>query len=253
MKDTIPRPDGTEANLATGYLPLDENYQREAVPFIATNGFSPSASMASSVNDLAKYAKFHLSKGQTPILSGYSLRDMHRLHWVRPDWSEGYGLGVGFIRIDDWTASGHGGGYKGFLTQFRVCREHDFGVIVLTNALLSYPLDYIRQAFRWVLPELSQITAKVQVAEPHWQAYIGTYFNESGSIELIIRKGQLQVLNLNFVNDPPVILEATDDPTVFINRVPGNPGETSRFELDAEGNVTRLFNRNEYMYRKNDA
>lgn len=250
MTDTIPTPDGSEPNLATGYKPYDENYQREPIPFIATNGFSPSASLASSVNDLAKYAKFHLSKGQTPILSGYSLRDMHRLHWTRPDWSEGYGLGIGTVRINDWNVSGHGGGYKGFLTQFRVCRDHDFGVILLTNALQSEPLAYVRQAFRWVLPEVIKITAKPQVAEPHWQNYVGTYLNDWGDFEIVIRNGQLQVVSLAFPNDTPVILEPTEDPTIFINHVPGNPGETSRFELDDDGSVIRIWNRNEYSYKK---
>lgn len=250
MSDTIVLPDGSEENLVIGYQRFDENYQREAAPFVDSGGFSPSTSMASSVNDLVKYAKFHLSKGQTPILSGYSLRDMHRPHWIYESWGGGYGLGIGTMRINDWTISGHSGGYKGFLTMFNVCREHDFGVIVLTNALASDPFAYVERAYKLVLPEVIKITAKKQEAEPHWQKYVGTYLNDWGDVEIVIRNGQLQALYLDFMDAPPAILEATDDPTVFINRVPGNPGETSRFELDEDGNVIRVFNRNEYSYKK---
>jgi CubicO group peptidase (beta-lactamase class C family) len=250
MSDTIPLPDGSESNLVIGYLPFDENHQRKAAPFVDSRAFSPSTSMASSVKDLVKYAKFHLSKGQTPILSAYSLRDMHRPHWIYENWQGGYGLGISSMRINDWTISGHNGAYKGFLTMFSVCREHDFAVITLTNALASDPFSYTERAYKLVLPEVIKITAKTQEPEPQWQKYVGSYANDWSDFEVVIRNGQLQTLVLDYIDMPPTVLEATDDPTVFINRVPGNPGGTSRFELDEDGNVLRLFTRNEYSYKK---
>ena len=49
--------------------------------------------MASSVNDLAKYMRFHLSTEDTPILSAYSLREMHRVRSMENDWTSGNGIG----------------------------------------------------------------------------------------------------------------------------------------------------------------
>ena len=70
MTETHPIPKGDDPLLAKGYSRLNDNYEREPLPFYLMNGFEASANFASSVNDLVKYARFHLSKGQTPVLSG---------------------------------------------------------------------------------------------------------------------------------------------------------------------------------------
>ncbi|MEM9951682.1 MAG: serine hydrolase domain-containing protein [Chloroflexota bacterium] len=248
MTDTVVKPQGHEDRLAIGYLTYDDNYEREAVSFIETKAFSPSASMASTVNDLVKYAKFHLSKGLTPLISGYYLREMHRVHWVNEDWSGGYGLGTRTWRMGDYVVSGHTGGYKGFLTMFSVCREHDFGVIVLTNSLDSTPYQVAEKAYTLVLPEITKITAKTRTPDPIWQDYVGSYKYDWGDGEVVIRNGQLQVLDLKYLNAPPIILEPTDADT-FIIRVPGNPGETAKFIRDDSGKVVRMQLRNEYSIK----
>jgi len=249
MSNTIVAPKGNEGEFAIGYQRYDENYNHKAIPFIETKGFSPSASVASSVNDLVKYAKFHLSKGQTPILSGYSLREMHRVHWVMDGWAGGYGLGTRTWRINDWNVSGHTGGYKGFITMFSVCRDHDFGVIALTNRLGADPFEYVDRAYRLVLPEIIKITEKSRVADPAWQDYVGTYLNDWGNSEVVVRNGQLQIVSLDYIFDSPVRLEPTDEADVFSIHVPGNPGETVRFIRDDSGKVVRLNSRNEYAIK----
>ncbi len=250
MQNTIVAPKGDEGNIATGYLSADEMYQSKAVPFIETKGFSPSASMASTVNDLVKYAKFHLSKGQTPILSGYSLREMHRVHWIMDGWTGGYGLGTRTWRIGDWNVSGHTGGYKGYLTMFSVCREHDTAVIALTNSVDNHHRQFVEQAYKLILPEIIKITAKSQVAEPIWQDYVGTYLNDWGNMEVVVRNGQLQLLSLDAINDTPMILLPTEEADTFLIKVVGNPGETVRFVRDEAGTVVRYNSRNEYAIKQ---
>ena len=134
MTDTLPVPKSEDAQLARGYARLGKTYERTTMPFFLMNSFEASANFASSLNDLVKYAKLHLSKGKTPVLSGHTLRDMHRIHWLYDKWDGGYGLGTMLYKIKDWTISGHGGSYPGYLTAFTLCREHNLGVIVLTNA-----------------------------------------------------------------------------------------------------------------------
>jgi CubicO group peptidase (beta-lactamase class C family) len=250
MTDTLVTPDGNEHNLATGYLRGDEDYVRKPTPYAATNGFSPSASMASSVNDLAKYARFHLSKEDTGILSGHTLRDMHRIHWLDPTWESGYGLGVFVNKLDGWTMTGHSGGYNGYLTQFRLCREHDFAVIVLANALGSDPYQYVERAFKLVLPTVIEATKEKPKADPDWRKYVGTYTSDWRDREIIIRNGQLQAISLEFLDEKPTVLEPTDTPHVFKIKAPGEGGETARFEFAGDGSISRLWWNNEYSLPK---
>jgi len=250
MRATIVTPKGEEPNLAIGYLSFDADFVRPAAPFVATNGFSPSASMASSVNDLAKYARFHLGLDNTGVLSPHTLRDMHRVHWLESNWQSGYGLGIGIYRIGEWTTSGHSGGYKGYLTQFRLFREQKVGIIILTNAMRSNSPQYVEQAAKLVLPPIIAATQKKPVADPAWQQYVGAYSSDWGENEVVIRDGQLQVLSLDFINDPPTILEPTSTPHVFTIKSSGEGGETARFEFDATGKIVRLWTNNEYSVPK---
>lgn len=251
MTDTIVTPDGSEPKLATGYLSLDDQYQRKTAPFAATNGFSASASMASSVNDLVKYARFHLGLQHSEVLSSHTLREMHTIHWLDKDWKGGYGLGIFIGRIGDWIISGHSGGYKGYLTQFNLCREHNFGVIALTNSFGSDPYQFVERAYKLVLPEVLKITTpKAPEAKAEWDTFLGTYVADWGESEVVVRDGQLQLISVQFIDEPPTILEPTDQPNIFTLKDPGNPQETARFELDNDGNVTRLWLRNEYILPK---
>jgi hypothetical protein len=221
------------------------------MPFFLMNGFEASANFASTVNDLVKYARFHLSQGQTPVLSGHTLRDMHRVHWLYDKWDGGYGLGISTQRIKDWVVTGHGGGYPGYLTGFLVCRAHHAGLIVLTNAIDSNPFQYFERGFQLVLPALIKATEKAKPeADPAWAQYVGDYVDDWGLRKVVIREGQLQVISLDFIDMPPAILEPTDQAHVFILQEPGQSNETARFETDADGKVVKLWLRNEYSVRE---
>ena len=240
---------GDEANLATGYLRPDENYVRKPGPFVDAKGMASATGFASTVNDLAKYARFHLSTEDNGVLSPHTLRDMHRVHWLNEDWKTGYGLGTMVQRIDDWTISGHGGGYKGYLTMFTVCRQHNFGAIVLTNTM-NPPLQYVEMVYKLVLPAVIEATEERPEPDPEWKPYVGTYADDAWTeVEVVIRKGQLQIVSMRFIDDPPVVLLPTDEPHVFKIKVPGGGGETARFEFDTSGEITRLWVNNEYSRR----
>ena len=251
MSATFPLPRPDDPLLATGYSQLDEGRQRSPMPFFLMNGFEASANFASSINDLVKYAAFHLDDSDDALLSRHSRRDMHRIHWLEPSWRDGYGLGSMIYKLDDWTISGHAGGYPGYLTGFTLCRAHNFGLILLTNALGSNPPEYINQGYKLVLPALIKATeAPIPAIDPAWRQYEGDYFHEWGHEKVIIRAGQLQIVPLDFLDDPPVILEPADAEHEFIIQAPGQSNEKARFELDAAGRVSKLWLRNEYAHRK---
>ncbi|MCY3781290.1 MAG: serine hydrolase [Chloroflexi bacterium] len=247
MSETRPLPSADDPQLATGYTREKDGYRRDALPFWLMNGFEASANFASSVNDLVKYAGFHLGLADGAVLSPHTLLDMHRVHWLDEGWKSGYGLGMGLHRIKDWEISGHGGGYPGYLTAFSVCREHKTGVIVLTNALGSDPHEYVQQAYKLVLPEIIKATAEEKPeAQEDWARYVGVYESDWAMQKVVIRDGQLQIVSLDWIDEKPTILEPTDEAGVFTLKQAGQSNETLRFELDEDGEVRRMWERSEY-------
>jgi CubicO group peptidase (beta-lactamase class C family) len=251
MVETHPVPRRDDPMLATGYSQLTDEHKRDPMPFFLMNGFEASANFASSINDLVKYAAFHLSDDDNAVLSAHSRRDMHRIHWLEPSWNTGYGLGSMLYKLGEWSISGHGGGYPGYLTGFTLCREHKVAVIVLTNALGSAPSEYINQGYKLVLPEVVKATeAAAPKADPAWQIYLGEYFHEWGYEKVIVRNGQLQIVSLDAMEYPPIILEPTETEHKFTMQEQGGSNETVRFELNESGEVRRMWLRNEYAYRR---
>jgi CubicO group peptidase (beta-lactamase class C family) len=63
-----------------------------------TDAFDSAGTLVSSVSDLAKWASFQLRDSDAnigPVLTGASLRDMHRPHFLLADWSQGWGSAGG--------------------------------------------------------------------------------------------------------------------------------------------------------------
>lgn len=249
MHDTLPSAHGGEPNLATGYLREDDAYQRSGMHVVDAKAYDAATGMASTVRDLAKYARFHLGTEENGVLSPHTLRDMHRVHWLYEKWDGGYGLGMGLMRLGDFETSGHGGGYKGFLTGFTLARKEKAAVIILTNAIDSEPFQFTERAFKLVVPELVKIDAKKTEAQPEWRQYVGRYVSDWVNVQVLVHDNQLQVVSIPFPDAPRTTLIPTDDPHTFTIKVPGNPGEMARFEFDDAGSVTRLWLRNEYADR----
>lgn len=250
MTETYPRPTKDDPKLAKGYTRFSKTYERNPMDFFLMNSFEASANFASTVNDLVKYARFHLSQGTTPILSGHTLRDMHRIHWLYDGWDGGYGLGIAVQKVKDWVITGHSGGYPGYLTGFTVDRDHNAGVILLTNALASEPYAYVEQAYKLVMPEIIEATEKATPeADPAWAKYVGDYASDWDVSRVVIRDGQLQMVSLDWIDMPPTVLQPTEQEHVFMLEQKGQSNETARFEFNGDGKITRVFIRNEYSNR----
>ncbi len=251
MSETFPVPKSDDPQLAKGYSRLSDTYERFAMGFFLMNSFEASANLASSVNDLVKYTGLHLIKGKSSILSDHTLRDMHRIHWVNDKWDGGYGLGIGLYKINDWIISGHTGGYPGYLTAFTLCQKHNTAIIVLTNALGSNPEQYIDQAYKLVLPEIIKATETAKPeANPAWEKFVGDYVSDWGETKVIVRHGQLQAISLAYIDMPASVLLPTDQENVFTLQEQQQSNETARFETNANGNVVKLWVRNEYSLKK---
>ena len=97
-------------------------------------------------------------QGGNQILKGSTLREMHRVQWLRPDWRSGWGLGFSIRRVGDQVRVGHGGSLPGHRTQIEIAPADKLGVIVLTNANDGDPLRYVNQAFTILTPAIQQAT-----------------------------------------------------------------------------------------------
>lgn len=80
-------------------------------PRVAAAGFT------STVLDLGRFASWQfrlLATGHTELLDVDSLREMHRLQWMEPDWKTSRGLAFGMWRSGDKSFVGHSGYCPGY-------------------------------------------------------------------------------------------------------------------------------------------
>ena len=122
---------------ATGYGRLKRDGERAEAPFFRALGMAPAAGFASTVEDLARLASWQfrlLENGGTELLGINTLREMHRVHWVDPDFDTMWGLGFSVSERDDQRVVGHGGSCPGFRSTFRLIPSERVAGIVMMNA-----------------------------------------------------------------------------------------------------------------------
>ena len=202
-------------------------------------GIAPAANMTSTVGDLAKFAMLQFRDGPAggdQVLRGSTLREMQRVHWLDPDWKQGWGLGFRVMRERDATRIGHGGWAPGYRTQMLLCPADKTGVVVLGNAHDCDPVRYCDRAFRWVLPAVVARAAREPrpaAPDPGWQRYVGRYRDAWSDTQVLVHNGELVIVDpsaddpldtratLTPVADTP---SATNPTTAFV--------PAARFEVD---------------------
>ena len=260
MAATDLEPDATMPGLAVGYGPRKRGVPREAQPFVDTRFYTPAGDGASTVEDMARFVSFQLSNGSVGgahILKGSTLREMHRVHWLLPDWSRGRGLGFGVHRVSEQIRFGHGGDSLGFLAGFEIAPDDKLGVIVLTNAIDGDPRHYLNQAFSILTPAVAHATAPPEtmpIPDPAWDKYIGRYTAREWGFEVhvLVLKGELTMIDPNDDNpwESRVRLKPVGVGTFRMIEGEEQYGELLRFEVDSEGRVTGLRGPSYYLPRE---
>ena len=248
---SVSLPDEHRERLATGYSRLLPGAEREVAPFTDAGAITPAANFASTVEDLAKFISLQFRDGPVggnQILKGSTLREMHRAHWVFPDWSGGRGLGFAIRRHGYRTLVGHGGHVAGYRTQIVFDPAERLGAVVLINASDGNTVRYTDWIFQHVVPAIAAATSTSSeqgAFDPAWERFIGKYRNRWAETQ-VLRRG-----------DELVIIDPTDEnPTGSMYRLQplgeaefrmegedgsGPVGERARFELDSDGRVERLW------------
>jgi D-alanyl-D-alanine carboxypeptidase len=236
--------------LATGYTRRIPGQERSVVPFTECAGITPAANMASTVEDLVRFAALQYrnlpADGDQQILAGPSLREMHRVQWLADDWAHGWGLGFAITRLDGRTRHGHGGSLTGYRTQLSFSLNEKITIVVMTNANDGMPDLYVEQAWKIIAPAIVKATtpAPAPVSLEGLERYVGLYRSSWGDIQISIQPSGLVLFAPSYAEPFATLmtLKQVGEHTFLTDSDDGysTNAELAVFEFDESGTPTRL-------------
>lgn len=229
-----------------------------------TDAFDSVGALVSSVSDLAKWASFQFRDSDAnagPVLTGASLRDMHRPHFLLPDWSQGWGLGWRLTRNDAGARIDHGGSLPGYKSSLLLDSSSRVGVILLMNAD-DGPRELSTGILKLVAEPIGKAAASPSAVAPapsaQFARFEGPYRDRSGEqvFVLAVTEGlQLLYPEAADIKVGAAMLRSTG-PTSFVTESP--PGSITQavasrvqFTLDESGQaVSFTMDDGAYRYRR---
>jgi len=190
--------------LAIGYIGMTRSGIREPAEPFFTRGMTAAAGFTSSVRDLAKFASWQfriLEEGGDEVLDVNTLREMHRVHWVDPDWKTISGLGFAVDREDDKTFIGHGGGCPGYITEFSMIPQEKIAAVILTNAGDSPAYDMAHSVLKVLSAALKSAESPAKVDQPDLSMYEGNYDMTPWGGEMAIRQWGEHLVTIDIPSD----------------------------------------------------
>jgi len=245
--------------LATGYGAFKRDGTRDTVPFFQVRGIAPAAGYASTVEDLAKFASWQfrlLENGDDEILNHNTLRDMHRVHWMDPNWRTTRGLGFSVWRSKDKTFVGHGGTCPGYRSNLTLRPEEKFAAVFMANTLGVRSRLFTQRAYEIVAPAIAEALVSPDDAKQADEAltiYTGLYERPIGGETAVITwKGGLAMVSLP-TEDPLerlTKLKHIDGHTFKRIRDDKELGEEILFVVDEKsGQVIKMWQHNNYRIK----
>jgi CubicO group peptidase (beta-lactamase class C family) len=245
--------------LATGYGALGRDGTRAVMPFFEARGIAPAAGFASTAADLARFASWQfrlLAKGGTEVLNSNTLREMHRVHWVDPDFETTWGLGFSVTRVGDTTFVGHGGSCPGFRTQLMLDTAGRVATVFMTNAQGVDTGAFSKAMHELVAPAIKEATKTdapaPKPADPSLEAYLGSYSSGfSGELAIVRWEDGLASLGLPTMDPKRGLTKLRKTGEHTFRRVRKNDalGEELVFEVGQDGKATRLEWHNNFYRR----
>jgi CubicO group peptidase (beta-lactamase class C family) len=240
------------AGLATGYSALTREGKRAPLPFFSVRGIGPAAGFTSTAEDLARFAMWQfrlLNRGGTEILKANTLREMHRVHWVDPEFETTWGLGFAVWRANDKTFVGHGGSCPGYGTHLLLRPADKVATIFMGNAL-GVPTGRFTQVMYAIMTPAVQAaardTARASRVDTALVAYTGRYDSQPWGGETLVFQWEdgLALLGLPTTDPVPGIVKltrATAPHTFHLVRRDGSLADVLVFEMGADGRPTKYW------------
>ena len=242
------------SKLATGYSSLNRQGTREIVQRFDAAAMQAAAGYSSNVEDLARFASWQfrlLSNGGKEILKAGTLKEMHRVHWVDPDWAVHWGLGFMVFQNNGSTLSGHWGTCPGYRSLILMDQERKLAIIVLINAMEN-PWKYASQIRNIILKGEKEKKFKSMAVDP--AEYAGTYNGQPYNAEKQVLSwyGHLAIIDLPSDNplEEMVLLQHVSGDVFRRIRRDDALGEEIRFDRDDKtGKVTRMWRHSNYAVK----
>jgi CubicO group peptidase (beta-lactamase class C family) len=248
---------------AQGYYVRTAKGERNAVEKHSFKAFAPAAGVASSVNDMAKFASWHFrlrEKGGEEILKATTLKNMQRVHWVGADFNEpAWGLAYGTGRYDGKTVWGHGGFCPGARTAFIMRLPTKVGVVMMVSVNDVSPGAMVETIYSLTEAAIAKVygkkalDARNNAAEPdeskddnkvNLSDYEGSYYvvNYADDNYIGVNEDGLFAMPI-FSNDPVGNMQTwvhEEGDTFRRKREDDTLAEAITFERDADGDVSAL-------------
>jgi CubicO group peptidase (beta-lactamase class C family) len=148
--------------------------------------------VVSTIRELLKYARFHMSSGKKNLISGKSLKAMRQ---PQADAGARGMMGITwFIRkVGEFTAYGHGGATHGQQAYFFFLPEQDFACAILTNSddggIITSAV--FSKAMELYFNAKAELPKPVEVQSDELQAYTGRYQIGTECFDLKVKDGHL--------------------------------------------------------------
>lgn len=238
--------------LAAGYSSLTRDGRREMLPLFQAQGITAAAGFSSTVLDLAKFASWQfrlLDKGGEEILKAPTLREMHRVHWMDPDWKTSWGLGFSVYEADGKTMVGHSGSCPGYRSTLMIDPNKKQAFIVMINASGTDPGKYAR-GIRDMLKKTSPKKGEEKAVEVGLEDYTGLYDAQPwwGEIAVLPWQGKLALVSLPTENPARALTLLKHIVADVFRRIRDDEtlGEEVIFERDESGKVVRMWQHSNY-------
>jgi CubicO group peptidase (beta-lactamase class C family) len=236
--------------LAVGYTALDREGRRRPVPFFTARGIAPAAGYASTAGDLGRFASWQfrlLKNGGSEILKATTLREMHRVHWVEPDFETLWGLGFQVWHKGSKMSVGHGGSCPGYRSHLLLVPEDKVATVFLSNAQGVSALAWAQRLYDIVATQVRAAVkepGKAKTPDPAFKRYAGTFTAQpwAGEVATLPWEDGLALLFLP-TTDPVknlVKLRKTGEHTFRRIREDETLGETVVFEMGPDGRAARF-------------
>ncbi len=240
--------------MAVGYGAKKRDGNRDKVELFDAKGITAAAGFTSNVEDLARFASWQfrlLNSDQAELLKPSTLKDMHRVQFMDPDWRTSWGLGFSVFQQDNVTLVGHGGSCPGYRTTLQLNPKEKMAYTVMINAGGESPELFakeIREILAKVPKEKTSKKPSVELAQ-----YAGNYSSQPWGSERIVMPwyGELMVLGLPTENpdESMTMLQHISGDTFKRVRKDKSLAEEVTFERDSKGNVIRMLQHSNYSTR----
>ncbi len=240
---------------ANGYYVRAANGKRKAVEPHLFRALAPAAGIASSINDMARFASWHFrlrENGGEEVLKATTLRQMQRVHWIGADFDEpAWGLAYASRRYGDKTLWGHGGYCPGARTEFVMRLPEKIAVIAMTTANDVSPGDLAKTVYTLTKDSIkaTQTEDEATAEDPDdstvaFADYEGYYAVENYDWDIYVGLGADGLFAIPVFDSDPASHIATwvhEEGDVFRRqRKDESLAETITFERDKKGRVVSL-------------